>query len=386
MKGLRGIRAKTVKEGTLIATVDIGLRTNTGYCTTLDGRDTKAFRFDNTKEGFERFWCMIMASKNRFGCDEVVVGYESTGPYAEPLVHYLAPKQVKIVQVNPMHTKKVKEVNDNSPLKTDDKDPRVIADIIRLGRALTIVVPEGDAADLRRLNNARERHVGEQTARSYLSSNEPDPSRKQLVFDPFVALDRGASIMAGFEKNFAPPILEDLNDLLAELNYFGRSESWIRAGLAQEGSKIVWNCIPSEGVSAPGKEMVRVACLLPPEEYESRSVRFPKRDWLNALCLTTKELLDEGWSDPPALQWVDYLRPAPQTAPVRRRTADTAGTQFRSAKYALSSKVLPRVQETVPFAERIRGHLMGIHKRIKNGDPALASPLFSGKNREGKPL
>jgi hypothetical protein len=63
-----------------------------------------------------------------------------------------------------MHTKKMKEVNDNSPLKTDDNDLRVIADIIRLGRALTIVVPEGDAAYLRRLNNARERHVGEQTA------------------------------------------------------------------------------------------------------------------------------------------------------------------------------------------------------------------------------
>ena len=78
-----------------------------------------------------------MANKNRFGCDEVVVGYESTGPYAEPLVHYLLPKGVKIVQVNPMHTKKMKEVNDNSPLKTDDKDPRVIADIIRLGHALT---------------------------------------------------------------------------------------------------------------------------------------------------------------------------------------------------------------------------------------------------------
>jgi transposase len=130
----------------------------------LDGRDIKPFRFDNTKEGFDKFWCTTMASKDRFGCDEMVVGYESTGPYAEPLVHYLAPKQVKVVQVNPMHTKKMKEVNDNSPLKTDEKDPRVIADIIRLGHALTIIVPEGEAAYLRRLNNARERHVGEQTA------------------------------------------------------------------------------------------------------------------------------------------------------------------------------------------------------------------------------
>src|SRR4030043_2377996 len=149
MKGLWAQRARTVKEGTLIATVDIGLASNTGYCTTLDGRSTQSFRFDNTKEGFEKFWYMAIASKNRFGCDEVLVGYESTGPYAEPLVHYLANKQVEIVQVNPMHTKKMKEVNDNSPLKTDDKDPRVIADIIRLGRALTIVAPEGDAAYLR---------------------------------------------------------------------------------------------------------------------------------------------------------------------------------------------------------------------------------------------
>jgi len=164
MRGLRARRVRMVKEGTLIATVDIGVATNTGYCTTLDGRGTKSFRFDNTKEGFEKFWCMTIASKNRFGCDEVLVGYESTGPYAEPLVHYLANKQVKIVQVNPLHTKKMKEVNDNSPLKTDDKDPRVIADIIRLGHALTVVVPEGDAAYLRRLNNVRERHVGEQTA------------------------------------------------------------------------------------------------------------------------------------------------------------------------------------------------------------------------------
>jgi len=81
----------------------------------------------------------------------------------EPMVHYLMKKPVKVVQVNPMHTKKVKEINDNSPLKTDDKDPRVIADIIKLGRALSIVIPEGDAAYLRRLNNSRERHVRERT-------------------------------------------------------------------------------------------------------------------------------------------------------------------------------------------------------------------------------
>ena len=164
MRGIRGKKVRMMKEDTLIVTVDIGMASNTGYCTTIDGRDIKPLRFDNTREGFEKFWSMIVVSKNRFRCNDVVVGYESTGPYAEPLAHYLMNKPVTIVQVNPMHTKRIKEVNDNSPLKTDDKDPRVIADVLRLGHALSVVVPEGDAAYLRRLNNARERHVGERTA------------------------------------------------------------------------------------------------------------------------------------------------------------------------------------------------------------------------------
>jgi len=37
MRGLRAKRIRTVKEGTLIATVDIGVANNTGYCTILDG-------------------------------------------------------------------------------------------------------------------------------------------------------------------------------------------------------------------------------------------------------------------------------------------------------------------------------------------------------------
>ena len=164
MRGLRTKGVKAVNEATLVVTVDVGMTSNTGYCTTVDGRDIKPFKFDNTREGLDRFWGMIVASKTRFHCGEVMVGYESTGPYAEPLVHYLMHKPVTIVQVNPMHTKRIKEINDNSPLKTDDKDPRVIADVLRLGHVLSVVVPEGDAAYLRRLNNARERHVGERTA------------------------------------------------------------------------------------------------------------------------------------------------------------------------------------------------------------------------------
>jgi transposase len=97
MRGIRGKRVTMVKEGTLIVTVDVGMTSNRGYCTTIDGRDIKPFKFDNTREGLDLFWSMILASKNRFCCSDVMVGYESTGPYAEPLVHYLMDKPVTIV-------------------------------------------------------------------------------------------------------------------------------------------------------------------------------------------------------------------------------------------------------------------------------------------------
>jgi transposase len=66
-----------------------------------------------------------------------MVGYESTGPYAEPFAHYLREKPITMVQVKPLHTQRIKEVNDNSPLKTDNRDPRVIADVLRLGHTLS---------------------------------------------------------------------------------------------------------------------------------------------------------------------------------------------------------------------------------------------------------
>ncbi|MGD0486507.1 MAG: hypothetical protein ABSB94_04885 [Syntrophorhabdales bacterium] len=63
MRGLRAKRVRPVKEGTLIATVDIGATSNTGYCTTMDGRDIKVFKFGNTREGFDKFWSLVVMGR-----------------------------------------------------------------------------------------------------------------------------------------------------------------------------------------------------------------------------------------------------------------------------------------------------------------------------------
>lgn len=164
MKKIKPKTAKAVNQKVLISTVDGGSDKHFGYYRSPDGTDCKAFGFWNNGRGFKEFWERISSAARTHGLEEIIVGFESTGPYMEPLVQFLRKKKgVRLVQVNPMHTKRLKELTGNSPLKTDRKDPKVIADIIELGHALTVVIPEGPAAELRRLTQGRERTIASRT-------------------------------------------------------------------------------------------------------------------------------------------------------------------------------------------------------------------------------
>jgi len=164
MKDVNTKKVKRINEKTLLVTVDMSKEKHTGYWRCPDGTETKPFNFTNNIVGFQKFWGNICQAKRSLNMEEVVVGFESTGPYAEPLLHFLMNKGVKLVQVNPLHTKRLKELQGNSPHKTDQKDPKVIADIIELGHALTVIIPEGVFAELRRLTQARERSIQRRTA------------------------------------------------------------------------------------------------------------------------------------------------------------------------------------------------------------------------------
>lgn len=159
MKRIKTKPTRIVNAQTLIATVDISKVKHMGYYRCPDGKDVRPFEFFNSSRGFHQFWQATVGAMRKHGLKEVVVGFESTGPYAEPLIHYLRKKSVRLVQVNPMHTKRLKELEGNSPNKTDRKDPKVIADIINLGHSLSLVIPEGPAAELRRLTQARDRSI-----------------------------------------------------------------------------------------------------------------------------------------------------------------------------------------------------------------------------------
>jgi transposase len=166
VKGNKTKKLGKVNGNTLIAAIDMGKKVNYGYFRAPDGRDVKPFAFYNLRNGFEVFWTKLLEFQKGHNLEEIVVGFESTGPYAEPMLHFLKKKKVTLVQTNPMHTKRLKELTGNLPNKTDEKDPKVIADVIALGHALTLVIPEGPAAELRRLSQARERAMKSRTSMS----------------------------------------------------------------------------------------------------------------------------------------------------------------------------------------------------------------------------
>ena len=77
------------------------------------------------------------------------VAYEPTGPYSTCFKERLNASKWRVVQVNPYHVKRTKEVRDNSPGKTDSKDPRVIADLVWNGCYQEPLCLDGTYAELR---------------------------------------------------------------------------------------------------------------------------------------------------------------------------------------------------------------------------------------------
>jgi transposase len=88
---------------------------------------------------------------------QVLFGIEPTGQYWLSLAEFLKKHGIKLVIVNPMHVKRSKELDDNSPTKNDVKDAHVIARLVQDGRYSEPQVPEGINAELRNGMNLRDR-------------------------------------------------------------------------------------------------------------------------------------------------------------------------------------------------------------------------------------
>jgi CRISPR-associated protein Csb2 len=217
--------------------------------------------------------------------------------------------------------------------------------------------------------------------RSYLHKNKEDASEKALVFDGFVVVDRVARVYLGWpDAHPEPTVRQDLSALLSQLNYLGRSESWITATLSDGEFMPEWNCVPVLAQESNG-QAIRVAAVRSQDSGQSPA------DWLDSLSYSTADLAKEKRSQPPALKWVDYSWEEDRS--IIDRAVDYP-THIECVLYAIQTKVKPLVTQTVALAEQVRRNVMGAHQRVRElfdePDPRAISPRFSGKDSAGKPL
>ena len=156
MKYTQNERIMQITEKTLIVGIDVGSEKHYARAFNFRGVEYgKLLIFHNDAEGFAIFegWIRKLAVQNGF--KDVTVGMEPTGHYWFTLGEHIKRTGMRIVLVNPHHVKKSKELDDNNPSKTDRKDPKTIAMLVKDGRYMEPYIPEGIYKELRNLMDSR---------------------------------------------------------------------------------------------------------------------------------------------------------------------------------------------------------------------------------------
>jgi len=150
------IKLAAINPATLIVGVDIAKKLQWASFTDYRGLELgKAIEFANTKDGFKNILASINTTCKLKSLRNVIVGMEPTGHYWKPLANHLSANGVTVVMINPYHTKRAKELDDNSPTKSDRKDSLTIARLVRDGRYYEVYLPRDVYAELRVLSNTR---------------------------------------------------------------------------------------------------------------------------------------------------------------------------------------------------------------------------------------
>lgn len=153
-------RIEAITATTLVAGIDIAKKVHWASFANYRGIEIgKAISFTSNRSGFEKIVAKIEQLRNNKALREpynnVVIGMEPTGHYWKTLAHYLAKAGYRVVGVNPHHTKKSKELDDNSQTASDKKESLVIARLVKDGRYFDPYLPEDVYAELRVLANGR---------------------------------------------------------------------------------------------------------------------------------------------------------------------------------------------------------------------------------------
>ncbi|TVY01485.1 IS110 family transposase [Paenibacillus cremeus] len=158
LKQKQNQRITRITESTLVVGADIAKKIHVARAVDFRGIELgKDCVFHNDQQGLTKLATWMKELGQAHGKTDIVFGIEPTGHYWFPLAAFLQAQGIHVVVVNPHHVNKTKELEDNSQTKSDYKDAKVIADLIRNGKYSEPKLPTKEYADLRILMNLREK-------------------------------------------------------------------------------------------------------------------------------------------------------------------------------------------------------------------------------------
>lgn len=253
-----------ITDTTMVIGVDVGSENHYARAFTNRGIELsrKPFKFKNDESGFETFenWAVTLMNKNEMKV--LMVGMEPTGHYWYSLANYAGKHGMVVVQVNPAAVKKSKELDDNNPVKSDRKDPKVIAGLVNDGRYSFPYLPEGIYAELRELSNQRLR------ANEELTRAKNRFARWIVIYFPEYK---------GFSKE-----LDNVSGAMI-LKVYPLPEDIEKAGV--EGILEVWRENKLRGIGASRKKAEKL--------YEAAKNSIGRKTAPNAARMELKDLLDD---------------------------------------------------------------------------------------------
>ena len=200
---------------------------------------------------------------------QIIVGCEPTGHYWFNLARYLEENNIKLALVNPYHVKQIKELDDNSPKKTDLKDPKTIAKLVVDGRYSYPYLPKGIYADLREAVSSRDRIVKELNA----ITNRIKRWLK-IYFPEYLVVCKNFSAESGLTVLETAPLPQDIIRLGPE----GVNQLWRDKKLRAVGMKRALTLVEAahNSIGLPGGSCARMELQLLLEDFRTKQSQLEK--------------------------------------------------------------------------------------------------------------
>lgn len=160
MKNTQNRKKLQIHSQALVIGIDIGKDTH--YARAFDFRGIelgKLLKFNNSARGYQALDDWMAKLQRKHELTEAIVGFEPTGHYWFTLGDHLERQGHKLAIVNPYHVKCTRELDDNSPSKSDHKDPMTIGMLVKDGRFRDVYLPKDVYQELREAVGERERLV-----------------------------------------------------------------------------------------------------------------------------------------------------------------------------------------------------------------------------------